>query len=271
MPTRAIHDLASVEETPGVAPLTVMGPITEGPQGNSAPSFDHLFPLQAPTASEPPRRRAAPVGATFEAPPREIDGNESASSRGAARGPGDEADSVAEPDFLRPRHVEPMSRGSRIAIGIASGLLSLTLAAEVLLFFRTSFIVHFPETRPVMNALCVPLGCTAQWPMRPEFLAVVSSELQAVPGTDGMELDALIRNRAAFPMALPAIELTITDSRNQPVARKVFLPADYQKTRPDATTPVDDSIPAESDLPVRILFELPGAGASGFIAYPFYP
>jgi hypothetical protein len=142
---------------------------------------------------------------------------------------------------------------------------------QLALLFRSSLIVHFPDLQPGLEALCAPLSCTAQWPMHPELLAVVSSELQALPGTQAMELDAVIRNRASFPMALPAIELTLTDSMDRVVARKVFGPADYLATRSATASIASQSLPAGADLSVRIQFELPGVGVAGFVAYPFYP
>jgi len=107
--------------------------------------------------------------------------------------------------------------------------------------------------------------------MRPDLLAVVSSELQSLPGTDVMEFNAVLRSRAAFPLELPAMELTLTDSLNRPVARRIFASADYRGALTDANAAASGSIAAGSDLAVRILFELPGGGASGFEAYPFYP
>lgn len=175
-----------------------------------------------------------------------------------------------EPLFLRPK-APPMSRAGRIGLIVGCCFLAPALIVQLVLQFRTSLIVHFPDLQPALAALCEPLSCTAQWPMHPELLAVVSSELQAVPGTNAMELNAVIRNRAGFPMALPAIELTLTDSLDRAVARKVFAPADYLAYRaPNAPAAANNLAPG-ADLSIRLLFELPGIGVAGFVAYPFYP
>ena len=175
---------------------------------------------------------------------------------------------VLEPTFLRTKKLEG-SRAGRIALRVACGLLAPALVLQLAVLFRSTLIIHFPDLQPAMAALCAPLACSAQWPMRPELLAVVSSDLQAVPGTSAMELDAVIRNRAEFPMALPALELTLTDSLNHPLARKVFTPADYlaTPTGPDAS----DNLAAGADLSIRLVFEFHGVGVAGFLAYPFYP
>lgn len=173
-----------------------------------------------------------------------------------------------EPEFLRGGSAQ-ISPGVRIALGTACLILAPALVVQLALVFRSSLLVHLPELQPALAALCAPLGCSAQWPMRPELLAVVSSELQAVPGTEAMELNAVVRNRADFPMALPALELTLTDSLNRPVARKVFTPADYQAFATAAAP--SDNLAAGADLSIRLVFELRGISVAGFVAYPFYP
>jgi predicted Zn finger-like uncharacterized protein len=175
-----------------------------------------------------------------------------------------------EPAFLR----APAPRGTPLG-STAWALLGLALfliaAIQLALVFRSDVIVRLPQLRPALAALCETLACTVQWPMRPEFLAVVSSELQAVPGTDAMELDVVIRNRATFPMALPAVELTLTDSMNRAVARRVFGAHELLPAQTDAPPFAGDSLAPGADLSLRLLFDAPGLGAVGFVTYPFYP
>jgi len=175
-----------------------------------------------------------------------------------------------EPTFLRPKNSQ-INPYVRVGLWAACAVLAPALLVQLALLFRSSLIVHFPDLQPALAALCSPLDCSAQWPMRPELLAVVSSDLQAVPGTSAMEFDAVIRNRAEFAMALPALELTLTDSLNRPLARKVFTPADYLSARTTNSQEPSDNLAAGADLTIRLIFEFRGAGVAGFVAYPFYP
>jgi predicted Zn finger-like uncharacterized protein len=189
----------------------------------------------------------------------------------AAMAESTEDDSHSEPSFLRGSDESP-GRSARVALALASAVLAPLLVIELALIYRSPLLVAFPTLRPALQALCAPLACAASWPMRPDLLAVVSSELQSVPGTDALELDTVLRNRAGFPLALPAIELTVSNDVGQAVARKVFLPADYLRTSADSgADPAAGNIAAGADLAVRVLFELPGVSAAGFEAYPFYP
>lgn len=173
------------------------------------------------------------------------------------------------PRFLQEKRPGPLTQGLLIA---GSALLIPLLVAQVALIFRTPLVVTLPALRPALQALCAPLACTASWPMRPDLLAVVSSELQAIPGTSVLELDTVLRNRAAFALALPAIELTISDNNGRTLARKVFLPGEYLDPTTDAgANPAAGNLAAGGDLAVRVYFDLPGISATNFEAYPFYP
>lgn len=230
--------------------LMAAGPITEAPApGRSDNPFEQLF--------------AAP------------DARSATRSAGTVNWESAEGD---EPLFLRSGD-RARGRAGRAALAVGCVLLVSALVVELALLLRASVVAQFPEVRPALVALCAPLSCTVPWPMHPELLAVVSSELETLPGTGALEFDAVVRNRAGFPVALPAMELTLTDARNHPVARKVFRPADYTTeragdnaaVRADAAAIEAMSIGPGADLSIRLLFELPGADAAGFVAYPFYP
>jgi hypothetical protein len=118
--------------------------------------------------------------------------------------------------------------------------------------------------------LCKPFGCAVGWPTRAELLAVMGTELQAVPGTDILELSAVIRNRASFGVALPAIEVTLTDTQNRDVARKVFAPVDYLASSGQPSSRIEEGLAAGADYEVRIHFEARGLTAAGYRVYPFY-
>jgi len=258
-------------KAPAAAPkaLAPASPEVPPPPGES-PVIHGLSALSPP--GPPPVPSAAPRIAVREPPALEGSGNAPPAppAPGAAELVDDVAIAELEPDFLRSPRTES-SRLVRVALAAGCAFLVPALAVQLALLFRSSLILHFPDLQPTLAALCAPLSCSAQWPMRPELLAVVSSDLQAVAGTPALELDAVIRNRAEFPMALPALELTLTDSLNRPVARKVFTPDDYLAGHSAAAPGPSDHLAAGADLSIRLVFEFRGLGVAGFVAYPFYP
>jgi hypothetical protein len=136
--------------------------------------------------------------------------------------------------------------------------------------FRGQLMIHWPQSRPLLTELCDVFQCTVSWPTQADQLAVIGTELQAIPGTDALELSALVRNRADFRQALPAIEVTLTDARNRPLARKVFTPVDYLASAGEPTARLQEGLAPGGDLSIRIFFEARGLAPAGFLVYPFY-
>lgn len=248
--------------------------------------------MRRPARAAATRERApdtAPEPATAPRPPADEAAGADA-AREAARDAETEAETEteaeAEPD-LEPltRSVDPLPeeqaplflrraqlRPRRVSLAFAAGsaLLALALAFHVGLAFRTGLLTTWPELRPALLQICSLYGCSVEWPMHAELLAVVGSELQAIPGTDAMELSAVIRNRAGYTMSLPALEVTLTDTQNRAIARKVFAPADYLGSRGEPSARIDEGLGAGADYPVRLVFEARGLSAAGFVVYPFY-
>lgn len=179
-----------------------------------------------------------------------------------------EADPESAPAFLR--QGESGRRGFSIVFALGTLLLAATLGAQLAILFRTDLVTRFPALRPSVVQLCQAAGCSVGWPTRAELLAVVGSELQAIPGTDLLELTAVIRSRAGFRVALPAVEVTLTDTQNRTLARKVFAPVDYLASNGEPSSRIDEGLGAGSDYTVRITFEARGLNAAGFVVYPFY-
>jgi predicted Zn finger-like uncharacterized protein len=228
----------------------VVGPVIEEPETE---------------ASAPPQSRAETEAATISA------------SRGRRRRAVSEAFASAdtatteadEEDVSFLREQAPM-RGFSVVYGGGSLLLALLLLLQAAVVFRTELLTRWPELRPRLADVCEIYGCSVGWPTRAEQLAVIGTELQAVPGTDILELTAVIRNRAPFRMSLPAVEVTLTDTVNRTLARKVFAPVDYLSSGGEPSSRISEGLGPGSDIVVRIVFEARGLNAAGFVVYPFY-
>lgn len=86
-----------------------------------------------------------------------------------------------------------------------------------------------------VQRVCQWAGCTVAPPRQIEALAIESSNLSRNPGASGdtaaggqvLTLTVFLRNKATYPVAFPALELTLSDEQSQPVVRRVFRAADY--------------------------------------------
>ena len=215
----------------------------------------------AVTARIKPHRIAAADPGTYAVPAGEDDSAEAASA--------EEAEEPEAPSFL-PTEDQLRAQRLRRALGIACVPLALLAVLQIGLALRNDALEAWPSLRPMLARTCRLYGCSIGWPEHAELLTIVGSELAAIPGTDVIELNAAIRSRAPFVMALPAIEVTLTDTQNRTIARKVFRPVDYLASSGEPSSRLDEGLSPGSDLSVRLVFEARGLSASGFVLYPFY-
>jgi predicted Zn finger-like uncharacterized protein len=188
---------------------------------------------------------------------------------GTATRPQEEASELEAPSFMP---TETQVRQQRItrALAIACIPLSLLAAIQIGLAMRDDALEAWPSLRPTLMSACRLYACKVAWPAHAELLTIIGSELAAIPGTDVIELNAALRSRANFIMGLPALEVTLTDTLNRTIARKVFLPVDYLASSGEPSSRIDDGLAPGSDLSVRLVFEARGLNAAGFVLYPFY-
>jgi predicted Zn finger-like uncharacterized protein len=180
--------------------------------------------------------------------------------------------STYHPSFLGPLDgpdVAPRRLRRALAVVFAL-LLGLALAAQAAYWWRGEIAAALPESRPYLVLACQRLGCSIGPEARIDQLSIESSELTAVPGSPGVfNFSALLRNHLDSPLAYPAIEVTLTDARDEAVIRRVFMPVDY--LRDDRRLHVNDGLSANSEFSVKLAFSTSGVATVGYRANLFYP
>jgi predicted Zn finger-like uncharacterized protein len=156
-------------------------------------------------------------------------------------------------DFGAPRRA---GRRRSALWALASVPLLVALAAQAAYHFRAELAELQPWTRPWLESACDRIGCSVGLPKHASLLTVESANLEA-EGGDVLTLYATLRNRADFDQALPSIELTLTDAREQAVARRLLTPRDYFKG-------TDARIAANGEITLKVPFETVGVKAAGF-------
>ncbi|MDP3036591.1 MAG: DUF3426 domain-containing protein [Rhodocyclaceae bacterium] len=150
---------------------------------------------------------------------------------------------------------------------IAGLLILLVLAAGQLLYiFRVELAVLAPELRPALLAACEQLGCTLPRPQKAELIGIESSDL--APMDEGrLLLTATLKNRAPFDQEYPHLELTLTDTQDTALLKKVLAPAAYLP----AAHATNAGFAANAEVAVRLPLEISGLPAVGYRLYLFYP
>lgn len=144
------------------------------------------------------------------------------------------SDLVAEPDdapaFVRDaeREARWQSSGARKALLTLAALLLVGLGLQWAHHFRDPLAARVPAAAPALAAWCGWIGCTLEPPRRLEDIVVESTALAKAASGDAFRLNVVLRNRAVTVAALPWIELTLTDSNGELVARKALGPQDLR-------------------------------------------
>ncbi len=126
---------------------------------------------------------------------------------------------VDEEPFVRPR-IWPWALGALIAVFL--------LIAQSVYFFRIELAARFPAAKPALQSYCSLLGCSVPYPEKSALISIESSNLDADPAHENqITLIALLRNRANFIQAFPNLSLTLSDSQDKPLARRLFSPGEY--------------------------------------------
>ncbi|MEO8306359.1 MAG: DUF3426 domain-containing protein [Betaproteobacteria bacterium] len=164
------------------------------------------------------------------------------------------------------------ARSRRRTFAYAAGILVLVLAivAQGIFHFRDTIAAHWPPARPALEAMCKVAGCAIR-PLRDAamtFLSIEASDLQADPAHRGLlVLTATLRNRAAWSVSYPYLELTLTDAQDRVVVRRALAPSDYA----GGTADVPAGIGSNAEVAVKVFIDASATAQAGYRLYMFYP
>lgn len=156
------------------------------------------------------------------------------------------------------------SPAMRIMLSLLSLLLIAGLVGQAGYQFRDLWAAQWPATRPWLVQGCEWLQCQIGAPHRIDDVAVESSTLSPAPGGTGYRLAVVLSNRGALSLAMPWVDLSLTDPSGQLVARRAVGPNDF---RVNTAVLAPNS---ESNLQL-LLATTDGRRISGYTVEIFYP
>lgn len=152
----------------------------------------------------------------------------------------------------------------------ASGsmLLVILLLLQAAYLLRDEIAARLPGIKPAMLSICAQLDCTIPLPQKIDLLSIESSELEADPvQANVITLHALLRSRAPYALAYPSIELTLTDTQDNALARRNFSPADYTASAEDENS----GFPANRETSIKLHLNTTDLKPAGYRLFLFYP
>ena len=142
------------------------------------------------------------------------------------------SDTISPEEFVTPA-VARIFLGTRqprmrlLLWGLAALLLVVTLLGQSL-YFYASELARQPRLGPWVVAACHQLGCVVRPRQDVTLIDLLRTNVAPHPErSDALRIRASMVNRAGFAQPYPLMELTLTTSNREIVARRTFLPQQY--------------------------------------------
>lgn len=146
----------------------------------------------------------------------------------AAKTPEASVDAVPELSFVRHAKNKAFWQHPNVVRSLLALLMALTglLAFQVVLHQRNELAAMHPGLQSGLESFCQAMGCVIEPVKQLEALKIESSSFQKMQESaqgDTYALKVTLKSSAAQPLAVPALELTLTDTNDNPVLRRVLL------------------------------------------------
>ena len=142
--------------------------------------------------------------------------------------PPDGFDDALEVSFVRDARRQALWRkpAVRAALVLLSLLFGALLLLQVVIQQRDSIAARQPALKPWLQLLCSHLHCELGPVRRIESVVIDSSSFNKI-NNYSYRLSFSLKNTGATPLAMPALEVTLTDTQDQALLRRVLAPAQF--------------------------------------------
>jgi len=133
-----------------------------------------------------------------------------------------------EVTFVRKARLDGFWRQRRMRRSLSLLALTLTLALilQGLMKYRDELAALYPPAVPAFEAFCDVAGCVVGPARRIDSLVIDSSTFNKL-AIDAYRLGFVLKSTAPIALRLPSIEVTLTDSQDRPLIRRVVAPAQF--------------------------------------------
>lgn len=171
------------------------------------------------------------------------------------------------PGFVRQaqRQAFWQSRSMRAVLSLLVLALVVLLVGQWALQERDRLAAWRPDLQPWLQRACEPLGCVVAPVRRIDAIVIDSTSLVRRLG-NFYSFDLVLKNTASMALAVPALELSLTDISDQVISRRVFLPEEWPNA--PALLPANGSVNVSFRLSLALGDATPMAGYRALVFYP---
>ncbi len=174
-------------------------------------------------------------------------------------------DAVRAPIFIDDITADPkfqLTKPKRnIWLILAVVLLLIVAILQSIYFLRSTIAVNYPQLKPHLEEACRHLNCSVNLPQHLDLLTIDDSDMQESDDYhDVINFSSLLINNARHAQAYPNIELTLTDTDDKPVLRKLVPPQDYL----DSNVNIADGMSANEEVRINLAINVQNLSVAGY-------
>ena len=166
---------------------------------------------------------------------------------------------VGQVDRARPWQ-QPHIRAALLLLALVAAVL---LVLQVIGHYRERWVANRPELRAWLDPGCAHGDCSLPPAHRIDALMVDSSSLTEAESPGIYRLSVSVRNRSELRLAMPALDLALTDVQGQLIARRVLTAAELGASQA--------TLAAHGELPLHALLGTGEYRVAGYSIELFYP
>jgi predicted Zn finger-like uncharacterized protein len=164
-------------------------------------------------------------------------------------------DLTANPKYHKPKTI---LNSWLILFGL---LLAILAGLQTVYHQRTKIAAEYPQFKPYLVQACAVLNCEIDLPRNLDFFTIDDSDMQEDENHQNViRFSSLLINNAPYAQTYPNIELTLTDTSDQPVLRKIIPPAEYLTN----TSNVAAGIASRDEIRINLAINVTDLAVAGY-------
>ena len=140
-------------------------------------------------------------------------------------------------------------------------ILAILAGLQSIYYLRTSIAAEYPQFKPYLVQACAQLQCEINLPKNLDFFALDDSDMQEdFEHKDVIKFSSLLINNAPYAQTYPNIELTLTDTADQPVLRRLIKPSEYLANSTNAASGID----SREEMRINLSIDVADIAVAGY-------
>lgn len=169
----------------------------------------------------------------------------------------EEANQIQAPITINDLTTDPKFQISKTKTNSWLVLLCLFLAilagVQTIYSLRTKIVAEYPQFKPYLIETCAALQCEIPLPKNLDLVAIDDSDMQEDENHQNViKFTSLLINNATYAQSYPNIELTLTDTADQPVLRKTIHATEYLAAHSNAATGIASREEVRINLAINV-------------------